>query len=74
MPPKKKRSKRKVVSKAKAKKILKHGEVQDKPLTKKQEGYFGARAGGAPVRKAKAKPTRKRRSRRKTSSKSRKRR
>lgn len=38
----------------KAKKILKHGEVRGKSLSKKQRGFFGARAGGAPVqRKAK---------------------
>jgi hypothetical protein len=36
-----------VVTKAKAKKILKHGEVHGKRLTKKQRGFFGARAGGA---------------------------
>lgn len=31
---------------AKAKKILKHGSVRGKPLTKAQKGLFGARAGG----------------------------
>ena len=31
----------------KAKKILKHGEVHGKPLTQKQRGFMGARAGGA---------------------------
>ncbi len=36
-----------MVTKAKAKKILKHGEVHGKRLTKKQRGFFGARAGGA---------------------------
>jgi hypothetical protein len=36
-----------MVTKAKAKKILKHGSVQGKPLTKKQRGFLGARAGGA---------------------------
>jgi hypothetical protein len=30
----------------KAKKILKHGKIHGKPLTKKQKGLFGARAGG----------------------------
>jgi hypothetical protein len=35
-----------MVTKAKAKKILKHGSVQGKRLTKKQRGFFGARAGG----------------------------
>jgi len=37
----------------KAKKILRHGEVHGKPLTKKQKGFFGARAGGQPVRRKK---------------------
>lgn len=40
----------KLITKAKAGKILKHGEVKGKPLTKKQKGFFGARAGGAPVK------------------------
>lgn len=30
----------------KAKEILKDGSVQGKPLTEKQKGFFGARAGG----------------------------
>ncbi len=34
------------VTKAKAKKILRHGKVRGKKLTKKQKGFFGARAGG----------------------------
>lgn len=38
-------------SKEKAKKILKHGSVHGKKLTKKQKGFMGARAGGAPVRR-----------------------
>lgn len=33
----------------KAKKILKDGEVRGNPLTDKQKGFFGARAGGAPM-------------------------
>lgn len=37
--------KRDEVSSQKAKKILKEGEIEGKPLTKKQEGFFGARAG-----------------------------
>ena len=41
------------VSPAKAKEILGHGTVHGKPLSKKQKGYFGARAGGAPVKKGK---------------------
>lgn len=36
----------KTISKKKAKKILRHGSVQGKKLTKKQRGFFGARAGG----------------------------
>ncbi len=36
-----------MVTKAKSKKILKHGSVHGKRLTKKQRGFFGARAGGA---------------------------
>ena len=36
-----------MVTKAKAKKILKHGSVHGKPLTKRQRGFLGARAGGA---------------------------
>jgi hypothetical protein len=33
------------VSKQKAKKILRHGKVKGKKLTKKQKGFFGAKAG-----------------------------
>lgn len=33
-------------SQEKAKKIMKHGEIGDKPLTKKQKGLFGLLAGG----------------------------
>jgi hypothetical protein len=40
------------VSKAKAKKILSDRKVNGKPLTKAQQGYFGARAGGAPGKKS----------------------
>jgi hypothetical protein len=32
------------VTKKKAKKILKHGKVRGKKLTKKQRGFFGARS------------------------------
>lgn len=35
------------LSKHKARKILSEGQVKGKPLTKKQKGFFGARAGGA---------------------------
>jgi len=45
---KRSRSKSSVPTKAKAKKILRHGEIGGKPLTKRQKGFFGARAGGAP--------------------------
>ncbi len=37
----------------KAKKILRHGKVRGKKLTKRQKGFFGARAGGAAVKKEK---------------------
>jgi hypothetical protein len=33
-------------SKKKAKKILKHGKVRGKKLSKKQRGFLGVRAGG----------------------------
>ena len=35
----------KKLTKAKAKKVLKHGKVRGKKLTKKQRGFFGARSG-----------------------------
>ncbi|MGH7254016.1 MAG: hypothetical protein ACREIE_09490 [Nitrospiraceae bacterium] len=34
------------VSREKAKEILRHGEVRGHKLTRKQRGFFGARAGG----------------------------
>ena len=34
------------LTKKKAKKMLRHGKVRGKKLTKKQRGFFGARAGG----------------------------
>lgn len=34
------------ISAEKAREILKHGSIRNKPLTKKQRGYFGAIAGG----------------------------
>lgn len=40
-----------MVTQAKAKKILKHGSIRGRPLTKKQRGLFGARAGGKRARK-----------------------
>ena len=42
------------VSQAKAREIMRDGTVHGKPLTQKQRGFFGARAGGAPLRKKKA--------------------
>ena len=36
------------LTKEKSKEILRHGEVRGHPLTEKQKGFFGARAGGAP--------------------------
>jgi hypothetical protein len=40
-----------MVTKAKAKKILRHGTVRGKKLTKKAKGFLGARAGGARKKK-----------------------
>lgn len=42
---------KKPVSRQKAREILRHGEVGGKRLSKRQRGFFGARAGGAPVRR-----------------------
>jgi len=39
------------ITRKKAKKILGHGTVRGKKLTAKQKGFFGARAGGAPVKR-----------------------
>ncbi len=39
------------LTRAKAKKILKHGSVRGHKLTKKQTGFMGARAGGARKKK-----------------------
>lgn len=44
------------VAPTKAKQILKDDEVGGKPLTEKQRGYFGARAGGAPEKPAPRNP------------------
>jgi hypothetical protein len=41
----------KKLTQAKAKKIMKEGEIGGRPLTAKQRGFFGARAGGAPVKR-----------------------
>jgi hypothetical protein len=40
----------KSLSSEKAKKILSDGEVRGTPLTSKQRGFMGARAGGAPLK------------------------
>ena len=40
-----------MVSKAKAKEIVKHGSVRGRRLSKAQKGYFGARIGGARKKK-----------------------
>lgn len=45
----------KKLTQKKAKEILKHGEVGGRKLTKRQSGFFGARAGGAPVRRKRKK-------------------
>mgnify|MGYP001585031212 FL=1 len=39
------------LTKSKAKKMLKEGKAHGKKLTAKQKRLFGARAGGAPVKK-----------------------
>lgn len=44
---------KKGLSSDKAKQILRDGEVKGHELTKKQKGFFGARAGGKAVRKGK---------------------
>ena len=44
---------KKKLTRKKARKILRHGSVRGKKLTKKQKGFFGARAGGAPRRRRK---------------------
>lgn len=41
-----------------AKQILREGEIRGRLLTKAQRGYFGARAGGSPIKKKKKKQTR----------------
>lgn len=47
------------VAPEKAKQILQDDEVRGHPLTGKQKGFFGARAGGAPMPAAKNPPGRK---------------
>ena len=51
MPSHTKKERKKKLTKSKAKKILSDGKIRGKRLTKKQRGFFGARAGGAPVKK-----------------------
>jgi len=43
----------KLLTQAKARKILRHGSVHGKKLTAKQKRFMGARAGGAPVKRKK---------------------
>jgi len=43
----------KKLTKAKANLILHEGEVRGHPLTKKQRGFFGARASGKAVKRGK---------------------
>ncbi len=44
-------AKKKKLTVAKAKKIMEDGMVRGHKLTKKQKGFFGARAGGQKLRK-----------------------
>lgn len=48
-----KKTKPKKLTKKKAKTILKEGVARGKKLTKKQRGFFGARAAGLPLRRKK---------------------
>ena len=48
-----------IVGKTKARKILRHGEVKGHSLTPKQKRFFGARAGGAPVKRLREKASKK---------------
>lgn len=41
----------KKLTQKKAKKILQDGTIRGKKITKKQRGFFGARAGGQPIRR-----------------------
>lgn len=43
------------LTRAKAKKILKHGSVRGHKLTPKQKRFMGARAGGQPVKRKRKK-------------------
>ena len=44
----------KTLTKKKAKTILREGKIRGKDLTRRQKAFFGARAGGAPVRRKKS--------------------
>lgn len=44
-------AKRRRVSKAKAREILHHGSVRGRRLSRRQRGFFGARASGKPYRR-----------------------
>jgi hypothetical protein len=48
------------VAPEKAKQILRDKEVRGHPLTPKQKGFFGARAGGAPMPAPRNPPSRRR--------------
>ena len=41
------------LTRKKAKKILRHGKVRGKKLSKKQKGFFGVRAGGVSIKRKK---------------------
>lgn len=58
-----KRKKKKPVSRKKAKKILKDGQIRGKKLTESQEGLFGLIAGGGTP--TKLKKTKRKKARRK---------
>lgn len=59
----KKRKRKKKLTKRKARKILRHGSVRGRRLTAKQKRFFGARVGGAPVRRKRKRKRKKRRKR-----------
>ena len=52
---KKGKGKKHMMTPEKAKKIMEDGEVKGHKLTKKQKGFFGARAAGLPARKPRSK-------------------
>jgi len=56
------KAKAKALTKVKAKTILREGSVRGKALTERQEGFFGARAGGISRRNIVKSPNRRDRS------------